>query len=336
MAVQFQDYYKILGVSRTASRDEIQKAYRKLARTYHPDVNKTKAAEDKFKQLTEAYEVLKDADKRKKYDMLGANWRAGQDFSDFSPPPGWQGAPFEFRGRPQGAADFDPGGRGKGGFSDFFEMLFGQSGLGRFGGGQRTAAKTPYHPAGRGKDHEANITISLAEACLGAAKTFHFQRTEAGADGTPNTASKRYDVKIPPGVSEGARIRLVGQGGQPTKKGQPAGDLFLKVHIAPHPSLKVDGHNLLVEVPVSPWEAALGAQVEVPSLEGHIKMTIPPGTQGGQRFRSRAKGLPKKDGGRGDLYATIQIAIPKSLTPREQKLFQALKEDSPFKPRQGS
>lgn len=330
MAVQFQDYYKILGIPRTASRDEIQKAYRKLARIYHPDVNKTKTAEDKFKQLSEAYEVLKDTDKRKKYDMLGANWRAGQDFS---PPPGWSGAPFEFRRRPQGTADFDLGGGSKGGFSDFFEMLFGQYGLGRFGGGQRATAKTPKHPTGRGKDHEANVTISLSEACFGAAKTFHFQRTETGANGTPHTVSKRYDVKIPPGITEGARIRLVGQGGKPAKKGQPAGDLFLKVHIAPHPALKVDGHDLLVEVPVSPWEAALGAQVEVPTLDGHIKMTIPPGTQSGQRFRSREKGLPKKDGGRGDLYATIQIAIPKSLTPREQELFQALKEHSSFKPR---
>ena len=264
--------------------------------------------------------------------MLGAHWQAGQDFS---PPPGWQGAPFEFRGRPKGTAGFDLGG-GKGGFSDFFETLFGQSGLRGFGGGQRSSGNSRKRPAGRGQDHEANVTISLSEACFGTAKTLNLQRTEAGANGTPHTISKRYDVKIPPGITEGARIRLAGQGGAPKRRGQPAGDLLLKVHIAPHPVLQVAGHDLMVEVLVSPWEAALGAKIEVPTLDGHIKMAIPPGTQGGQRFRSRAKGLPKKDGGRGDLYATIQIAIPKSLTPHEQELFQALKEYSPFKPRQES
>ena len=332
MSVAFQDYYDTLGVPRTASQDDIQKAYRKLARKYHPDINKTQSAEEKFKNLNEANEVLKDPDKRKKYDMLGAHWQAGQDFS---PPPGWQGAPFEFRSRPEGMADFDMGGTGKGGFSDFFDMLTGQGGLRGFGSGKRSAGSGRSRGAVlRGQDHEANITISLQDACFGAAKTFNLQRTQPGPNGTPGTVAKRYDVKIPAGITEGARIRLAGQGGPPKRKGQAAGDLFLRVHIAPHPVLKVEGQDLHVEVAISPWEAALGAKVAVPTLEGDTKMTIPAGTQGGQRFRNRGKGMPHKEAGRGDLYVSVRIAIPKTLTPREHELFEALQESSTFAPRE--
>jgi curved DNA-binding protein len=333
MSVEFQDYYDTLGVPRTASQEDIQKAYRKLARKYHPDINKTKSAEETFKHLNEANEVLKDPDKRKKYDMLGADWQAGQDFS---PPPGWQGAPFEFRGRPEGMADFDMGRTGRGGFSDFFDTLFGQAGGRGLGADQRPSGGGRSRGASlRGQDHEANMTISLQEACFGAAKTFNLQRTQSGPNGAPGTAVKRYDVKIPPGITEGARIRLAGQGGPPKRKGQAAGDLFLRVHIAPHPVLKVEGQDLHVEVPISPWEAALGAKVAVPTLEGDIKMTIPAGTQGGQRFRNRGKGMPHKGAGRGDLYVSVRIAIPKTLTPHEHELFEALQESSTFDPRQG-
>ena len=332
MAVQFQDYYETLGVSRSASQDDIQKAYRKLARKYHPDVNKSKEAEEKFKKINEANEVLKDPEKRQKYDALGANWQAGQDFT---PPPGfdgWQqwsgpsggGTHYRFR---SGSSDF--GGFGQGGFSDFFEGLFGQmGGTGRTSGGER-----PSWWAGRGQDHEADITISLEEAHCGVSKTVALQMQDLGPGGSSRHAPKRYEVKIPAGVSDGDRIRLAGQGGGSRERGQQAGDLFLRVRIAPHAKFRVDGSDINIEVPVAPWEAALGAKVEVPTLDGRIKLTIPPGTQGGQRFRSRGKGLRNKGGGRGDLYTIVQIAIPKDLSSQEKELFQALEKQSSFKPR---
>lgn len=327
MAVKFHDYYETLGVSRTASQEEIQKAYRKLARKYHPDVNKEKGAEEKFKQITEAYEVLKDPEKRKKYDALGPNWREGQDFT---PPPGWEH--FEFRRTPGGASEFDFGGlHGGGGFSDFFEMLFGE-GLGGFTRGWRTAGPGAGERSIRGQDQEAEITVSLEDAYWGATKTVTLQTLESAPDGILRPKAKQYEVRIPPGVMEGARIRLAGQGGAGVGGG-PAGDLFLRVHIAPHPIFQLQDHNLLVTVSVTPWEAALGAKIDVPTLDGAVKMTIPPGTQGGQRFRLRGKGLPKGRGERGDLYATVQIAVPKTLTAEERELFQQLASRSSFNPR---
>jgi curved DNA-binding protein len=329
MAVKFQDYYDVLGVARTASQEEIQKAYRKLARKYHPDVNKEPGAEDKFKQATEAYEVLKDPEKRKKYDALGPNWQAGQDFT---PPPGWEeGAHYEFRRYPEGMGGFDFGGARGGGFSDFFEALFG----GGLGGGARRPGRDRAEAGDwsmRGQDLEAEVTISLEEAYRGASKTITLQTVAAGPDGTPQRTSKQLAVTIPAGVTEGTRIRLAGQGGAGIGTGAP-GDLFLRVRIAPHPVYELDGHDLLVTVPLAPWEAALGAKVDVPTLDGAVKMTIPPGTQGGQRFRLRGKGLPKERGERGDLYATAQIVVPKTLTADEQQLFQQLAQRSSFNPR---
>ncbi|MEW6299872.1 MAG: DnaJ C-terminal domain-containing protein [Thermodesulfobacteriota bacterium] len=330
MAVKFHDYYETLGVSRTASQEEIQKAYRKLARKYHPDVNKEKGAEEKFKQITEAYEVLKDPEKRKKYDALGPNWREGQDFT---PPPGWEHFEFrEFRRAPGGASEFDFGGfPGGGGFSDFFEMLFGE-GLGGFARGRRTAGPGVREWSMRGQDQEAEITVTLEDAYRGATKTVALQTLESGPDGTVRPKARQYEVRIPAGVTEGARIRLAGQGGAGVGGGQ-AGDLFLRVHIAPHPVFQLQDHDLLVTVPVAPWEAALGAKIDVPTLDGAVKMTIPPGTQGGQRFRLRGKGLPKERGERGDLYATVQIAVPRTLTAEERELFQKLAHSSSFNPR---
>jgi curved DNA-binding protein len=330
MAVKFQDYYSLLGVARTASQEEIQKAYRKLARTYHPDINKAPEAEEQFKQINEAYEVLKDPEKRKRYDALGPDWQAGQDFT---PPPGWEEAHFEFRRYPEGASEFDFGGlRGSRGFSDFFEMLFGE-GLGGF---TRRPGMNRSETGGwsmRGQDLEADLTISLEEAYRGASKTLTLQTAAAGPDGTPQRATKQLTVTIPAGVTEGTRIRLAGQGSAGIGTGAP-GDLFLRIHIAPHPVFQVNGHDLLVTVPVTPWEAALGAKVDVPTLDGAVKMTLPPGTQGEQRFRVRGKGLPQERGGRGDLYATVQIVVPKTLTADEQELFQQLARRSSFNPRQ--
>jgi len=328
MAIKFQDYYEILGVPRTASEAEITKAYRKLARKYHPDMNKEKGAEEKFKQIAEAYAVLKDPEKRKKYDALGPNWQAGEDFT---PPPGWQEFHFEF-----------PGGAGKGkkarfgfgdvggGFSDFFEMLFGK-GMGGFD--RRAARPEPAFWSARERIQEADLTIGLEEAYRGASKSVVLQTMEYGPDGTARSVSKRYEVKIPPGVTEGSRIRLAGQGGALPGRKEHA-DLFLRVHIAPHPVFKLDKYDLLVDVPVTPWEAALGAKVDVPTLDGVVKMTLPPGTQGGKRFRLRGKGLPVGQGERGDLYVTIQVSVPHSLTSKERELFQELEKVSSFNPRQ--
>jgi curved DNA-binding protein len=320
MAVKFQNYYDILGVARTASQEEIHKAYRKLARTYHPDVSKEPGAEEKFKQITEAYEVLKDPEKRKKYDTLGPHWQAGQDFT---PPPGWESAHFEFRRYPEDSR----------GFSDFFEMLFGEGLGGVFRSGPRAARSGGGDWSLRGQDQEADVTITLEEAYRGTSKTLALQTVEAGPEGTLQPKSRQLTVMIPPGVTEGTRIRLAGQGGAGIGSGAP-GDLFLRVHLAPHPVFQLAGHDLFVTVPVTPWEAALGAKVQVPTLDGLVTMTLPSGTQGGQRFRLRGKGLPRERGVRGDLYATVQIVVPKTLTPDERELFQQLAQRSPFNPRQ--
>lgn len=329
MAVKFQDYYETLGVARTASQEEIQRAYRKLARKYHPDVNKEKGAEEKFKQITEAYEVLKDPEKRKKYDALGSGWREGQEFT---PPPGWEGVHFEFRGRPEDMAGFGLGGfHGGRGFSDFFEMLFGE-GLGGFTAGRRGTRAGTSSWSMPGQDQEAELTISLEDAYRGATKMITLQTLEADATGTLTPQAKQYEVKIPPGTTEGARIRLAGQGGAGVGGGQP-GDLFLRIHIAPHAVFQVEGYDLVVTVPITPWEAALGAKIEVPTLDGPVKMSLPPGTQSGQRFRLRGKGLPKERGERGNLYVTVHIAVPKTLTSKEQELFRQLEKSSAFNPR---
>ena len=349
--MKFQDYYKTLGLSRTASQEEIQKAYRKLARKYHPDVNKRQEAEEKFKAINEAHEVLKDPEKRSQYDTLGPNWQAGQDFR---PPPGWEnftsragwpggGRPaFHFRsgpGGPGGPGSFDFSGFGSSGFSDFFDALFGQNfdaGTRRGPQGnsrqtRRSAQKAGMSggPSARGKDHEVDVTISLEEAYRGTSKTLTVQQGEGNGAGK----AKRYDVKIPPGVTEGARIRLAGQGGAGQGLGDN-GDVFLRVHSAPHERFTPQDHDLSVEVPVAPWEAALGTKVEIPTLDGRIKLTIPPGTQGGQKFRSRGKGLPRKGREPGDLYTIVRITIPKTLTPREKALFEELQHVSSFHPRE--
>jgi curved DNA-binding protein len=325
MAVTFQDYYQTLGVNRTASQDEIRRAYRKLARKYHPDVNKAKDAEEKFKQVNEAYEVLKDAEKRKLYDQLGANWKAGQEFR---PPPGWENVRFEFGGAP-GAEEFDLGG----GFSDFFEMLFGGRQATRRGGGAGgRGAQATWSMAGQ--DHEAEITVRLEDSYYGATRTITLQGHEVDEQGRLRATSHTYEVRIPAGVTDGSRIRLAGKGG-PGIGGGPSGDLFLKVRIEPHPRFRVDGHDLQVEVPVTPWEAALGATVEVPVVEGTANLKIPPGIQSGQKLRLRGKGLPRRDDGRGDLLALVKIVVPKALTERERELFAEMARVSSFNPRRG-
>ena len=310
MAVQFRDYYETLGVSKTASEDEIKSAFRKLARKYHPDVAKDKkVAEEKFKQINEAYEVLSDPEKRRKYDQLGENWnqRGG-----FQPPPQWGGGQpggFRWGGGENGGVEFEFGGTG---FSDFFEAFFG-GGRGRsaFGGfGQRGTM------AERGNDVEADIMVTLEEALHGSTRQVSLRR--AGSKKT-----ETYQVKIPRGVREGQRIRLAGQG-EAGEGGGKSGDLFLRVRLARHPDFSVEGSDLVHEVKIAPWQAALGDQIIVPTLEGNARLKLPPGTQGGQRFRLRGRGLPGVSGQRGDLYVVVQISVPKKLSEREREIWEQL------------
>ena len=311
MAVQFRDYYETLGVSKTANEDEIKSAFRKLARKYHPDVAKDKKeAEEKFKQINEAYEVLSDPEKRRKYDQLGENWnqRGG-----FQPPPQWgggqRGGGFRGGGGENGGVEFEFGGTG---FSDFFEAFFG-GGRGRsaFGGfGQRGTM------AERGSDVEADIMVTLEEALHGSTRQVSLRR--AGSKKT-----ETYQVKIPRGVREGQRIRLAGQG-EAGERGGKSGDLFLRVRLARHPDFSVEGSDLVHEVKIAPWQAVLGDQIIVPTLEGNARLKLPPGTQGGQRFRLRGRGLPGVSGQRGDLYVVVQITVPKKLSDSEQKLWEQL------------
>src|SRR4030081_3757753 len=313
MAGQFRDYYETLGVSKTASDDEIKSAFRKLARKYHPDVAKDKAtAEEKFKQINEAYEVLSDPEKRRKYDQLGADWNQP---GGFQPPPGW-GAQQPGGGFQQwssgngGGVEFEFGGTG---FSDFFEAFFGGGrGQSAFGGGfERRAAS-----AERGSDVEADIMVPLEEALHGAKRTISLRRSGSNKVET-------YQVKIPRGVHEGQRIRLAGQG-EAGERGGKSGDLFLRVRLARHPDFQVEGSDLIHEVKIAPWQAVLGTDLLVPTLEGSVRMKIPPGTQAGQRFRLRERGLPGVSGKRGDLYVVAQINIPKKITDREREVWSEL------------
>ena len=309
MAVKFRDYYETLGLSRGATDEQIRGAYRKLARKHHPDVNPgNKDAEEKFKEINEAYSVLSDPQKRKQYDELGQNWKAG---ADFKPPPDWRrDVRIDF-------GDLDDLG-GSAGFSDFFESMFGAA---RRGAGRRGAGF-----ATRGRDLEAQIRIPLEEAHRGTTRTIALR----GPDGK----QKSIRVNIPAGVSDGETIRLPNEG-ESGAGGGGSGDLFVNVRIEPHPVFKrVGDGNLEVELPVMPWEAALGARVRVPTLDGPVELSVPPNTQTGQRLRLRGQGMSRKDRGRGDQYVRIQIVNPPSLSPTERDLFQKLASESRFDPRQ--
>jgi len=319
MAVKFQDYYETLSVERNASEDEIKKAYRKLARKYHPDVNQDNGAEEKFKQINEAYEVLKDSEKRKLYDQLGPDWQAGQDFK---PPPGWENVHFEFGNGAQAEA-FNFGG----GFSDFFETLFG----GRMGGGGAARAGQGSWVM-HGQNHEAEIAISLEDGYHGATRTITLQGQEIDDQGQLQPTLQNLQVKIPSGVTDGTRIRLNGKGGE-GMGGGPPGDLYLRVKLEPHPRFRVDGHDLQIDVPLAPWEAALGATVAVDTLDGTVNLKIPPGSQSGQKLRLRGKGLSRNGDGRGDLFAQVKIVVPKELDPKEKELFSEMAKVSSFEPR---
>jgi curved DNA-binding protein len=338
MAVKYQDYYETLGVPRDATHEQIQTAYRKLARKYHPDINKSSDAEEKFKRIGEAYEVLRDPEKRKRYDALGDNWQAGQDFT---PPPGWDF--FDFgtgtrRGARSGGRSrdgysfriFDGFGESPfSGFSDFFETLFG-GGMG-FGGGDAAGQSPSRARTLRGQDQEAELTITLEEAYRGTKRNVTLESVEA-ASGRSTGETKTLEIKITPGTTDGQRLRLRGQGG-PAPGGGEAGDLYLRVRIAPHGIFRLNGSDLELDAPVTPWEAALGARIEVPIIGGKASVKLQPGTRSGQRLRLRGKGFPKKGGGHGDLYVRIRIEVPKSLSARERQLFEELAKTSSFQPR---
>jgi curved DNA-binding protein len=330
--MEYRDYYETLNVARTASADEIKKAYRRLARKFHPDVSKEKDAEAKFKQVQEAYEVLKDPEKRAAYDQLGSNWKAGQEFR---PPPDFGGG-FEFRGRPHSAG----GAGGAGGydsFSDFFSSLFGATGgaggAGNpfgdaaygMGGGARRRAQ-----ASRGRDHHARIDIDLEEAFRGGNRTFELQRPQLDDEGMLRNRKHTVKVTIPAGITEGQQLRLAGQG-EDAGNGGGAGDLFLEVHIRPHSQFEVNGRDVTVTLPLAPWEAALGASVTVPTLGGNVDMRIPAGAQSGQKLRLRGRGLPGNPA--GDQFVQLKVVLPPADTPKARELYERMQRELEFNPR---
>ena len=312
--MDFKDYYKILGVEPTADDKAIKAAYRKLARKYHPDVSKEKDAEAKFKDASEAYEALKSADKRAEYDDLR---RYGQHGQPFQGPPGWQG-----RGGFGGGQD-------TGDFSDFFSSIFGNRGGGGFGGAQ------PGRSAGRrGQDVEMELPIFLEESLSTESKKVTFQVPQYNAAGQHvSNTSKSLNVKIPAGVADGERIRLKGQGA-PGIGGGANGDLFLIIRFAPHPKFDVEGENLIITLPLAPWELALGAEVAVPTLTGKINLKVPAGSQNGQRMRAKGHGLLNKAGHRGYLFVQLKAVMPKTSNDEVKALWEELAKKAAFNPRE--
>jgi curved DNA-binding protein len=303
--MKYKDYYKIMGVDRKASADDIKKAYRKLARKYHPDVSKEAGAEEKFKEVNEAYETLHDPEKRAVYDQLGS-YQAGQQFR---PPPGWEKHfdtdPFENEG------------------VDLADLFAAFTGKGRGRGGK---APTP------GQNYEVDAYITLEEAYTGTELDLKLNIPETDAKGLTHKVSKTLKARIPKGVSDGQRMRLAGRGGK-SASGGPNGDLYLNIRLRPHPLFRVSGHDLYLDLPITPWEAALGASVQVPTLAGDVRLKISAGTSSGQQLRMANRGLNKPQQGAGDLLVVVQIAVPNHLDERERNLYQALADTSTFNPR---
>lgn len=306
--MKFKDYYQALGVPREANADDIKHAYRRLARKFHPDLNKQPDAETRFKELGEAYEVLKDPEKRAAYDDVGKRWQGG---ADQAPPPGWDSG-YEFRG---GQAD----GGGFGEHSDFFEALFGRRG-----------AQARRRAPPRAQDHHAKVQIDLADAYRGAQRGIRLQVPTLDAHGQVVLSERTLDVAIPAGVREGQHLRLAGQGA-PGFDGAPAGDLYLEIHFRPHPLYRVDGRDVYLELPVAPWEAALGATVDVPLPDGSVQMSVPAGSGQGRKLRLKGKGIPGKTA--GDLYVLLQIAVPPPANDAQRQAWAELARQAAFNPR---
>ncbi len=318
--MKYKDYYETLGVSRTATQDEIKHAYRKLARKFHPDVSKVADAESRFKEINEANEVLKDPEKRTAYDQMGSNWKAGQEFK---PPPNWD-AGFEFRGGQGGASPF--GGAGEGfDASDFFESLFGgRSGMGAGAGPRRRASV-------QGGDHHAKVLIDIVDSYRGADRQVTLRAPVEGPDGRVSLQERTLDVHIPKGIRPGQHLRLAGQGA-PGSGGAKPGDLYLEIEFGPHPFFRADGADVYVDLPLAPWEAALGASVDVPTPEGTLQLKVPAGSTAGRKLRLKGRGLPGKTP--GDLYAVLQIVPPKAESDAAKAAYENLAKAFPdFRPR---
>jgi curved DNA-binding protein len=324
--MEYKDYYKVLGVERSSSAEQVKTAYRRLARKFHPDVSKEKNAEERFKEVQEAYEVLKDPEKRAAYDQLGADWKSGEQFR---PPPDW-GSGFEHAGRGPGgggrrrqrpgrASGAGSAGASQEDFSDFFSSLFG--------------GETPFADGGGagqgGGDQHARVDIELEEAYRGTTRTLELRRPEVKPDGTVTLGTHTVRVTIPAGVTEGQLIRLAGQGA-PTGGGAH-GDLYLEAHILPNARYQLDGRDVTVTFPVAPWEAALGASVNVPTLGGAVAMQIPANSQSGQKLRLRGRGLPGTPA--GDQYVQLKVVLPQASTPEARALYEQMRDKLAFDPR---
>ena len=315
--MEYKDYYQIMGVARDATQDEIKRTYRKLARKYHPDVSKEADAEARFKEVGEAYEVLKDPEKRAAYDQLGKQWKSGQEFR---PPPDWD-AGFEFRGGGYTAGD-------SGVHSDFFEELFGRG----FAGPGSTPGSTQRRRAFRmrGDDHHAKVLIDLEDSFNGATRSLSLRMPELTEDGHVTTRDRTLSIRIPRGVRPGQQIRLAGQGG-PGLGGAEPGDLYLEVEFTDHPLYRVEGADIYLDLPVAPWEAALGANIKVPTPAGNIDLKIPANSMQGRKLRVKGRGLPGKQP--GDLYVVLQVTLPPADSDTARNLYKQMQDQLGFNPR---
>jgi len=312
--MEYKDYYDILGVSSDATQDQIKRAYRKLARKYHPDVSEAADADRLFKEAGEAYEVLKDPEKRAAYDQLGSSWQAGQDFR---PPPD-RGGEYDF----SGGGGYTAANAAR--FSDFFESLFGEA-----RGGGYTSAAGPF--GGRGEDIEARVTVDLEDAYGGASRLLTLQSPEVTPEGRITQKEKTLNVSIPKGVKQGQRIRLAGQGGAGI--GGKAGDLYLEIEFRPHRHYRVEGADIYLDLPVAPWEAALGATVKIPTPSGTVDLKIPAGSHQGRKLRLKARGIPAKSP--GDLYVVLNVVLPPAESRKSKKMYKEMQEEMDFNPRAG-
>jgi curved DNA-binding protein len=306
--VEFKDYYKVMGVARDATEAQIKQAYRKLARKYHPDVSKEKDAEARFKEVGEAYEVLKSPEKRAAYDQLGQNYRPGEEFR---PPPNWDSG-FEFSGA----------GPGNSAYSDFFDSLFGAQARSGRGRGE-------FH-AGRGEDHHAKVLLDLEASLNGGPRTFTLRMPEIDEEGRLISKERTLNVQVPKGILGGQQIRLAGQGARAPGSGTP-GDLYIEVEFQPHPLYRVDGKDLSLELPVTPWEAALGSSVKTPTPTGVVDLKVPPGSRAGSKLRLKGRGIPASPP--GDFYVVLQIALPAANDDKAKAAYAAFAAAVPFNPR---
>lgn len=322
--MEYKDYYKILGVERGADADAIKQAYRRLARKFHPDVSKEPNAEEQFKNVQEAYEVLKDAEKRAAYDALGSNWKAGQDFR---PPPGWESDPRFHRGGGQqqfSEEDMQD-------FGDFFSNIFGGGGRGGFEGRGGFSGRGSREFSQRGADQHAKILVTLDEAFRGGTRTIQLQMPEVDMEGRIQNKLRTLKVIIPAGAAQGQQLRLAGQGG-PGIGGAPNGDLYLEIDIQNHPLFSLQGRDIYLTLPVTPWEAALGAEIKIPTLAGPVGLKLNPDSQSGQKLRLKGRGMPGKPAA-GDQYAVLQIQTPAPHSDDQKRIYKEMADAMPFNPR---